>query len=93
MKKRIIFACSSGIATSTLVAEKTREYCKNNGIDIETQQSTVGEIPQLDDSADLFVVTSEIGTDLNTPVVNALPIVTGVGEKEVLEEIASILRG
>lgn len=92
MKKRIVFACSSGIATSTLVAQKTKEHCKKNGIEVESQQSTVGELPGLDGSADLFVVTSEVGGSYTTPVVNALPVITGVGEQEVLDKIVSILK-
>lgn len=93
MRKKVIFACSSGIATSTVVAGKTKEYCEKHGIEVISQQSTVGEISGLDESADLFVVTSDIGRELKTPVVNGLPLITGVGEQEILDKIVSILRG
>jgi len=92
MKKEIIFACSSGIATSTVVAEKVEEFCKENGIDVNARQATVGELSGLDGSVDLFVVTSDVGSGYNTPLVNALPILTGIGEQEVLEQIVSILK-
>lgn len=93
MRKKVIFACSSGIATSTVVAGKTKEYCAKHGIEVISQQSTVGEISGLDEAADLFVITSDIGRELKTPVVNGLPLITGVGEQEVLDKIVSILRG
>ncbi|UUI40666.1 PTS sugar transporter subunit IIB [Oceanobacillus oncorhynchi] len=93
MKKDIIFACSSGIATSTVVAEKVKEHCEKNGIDVNARQGTVGELSGLDGSVDLFVVTSDVGGGYNTPVVNALPILTGLGEEEVLDQIVSILKG
>lgn len=32
MKKRIIFACTSGIATSTIATEKVKNYCAEHGI-------------------------------------------------------------
>jgi PTS system galactitol-specific IIB component len=93
MKKRIVFACSSGIATSTVVAEKVVDYCKNHGIDVEYQQAIIGELPALDNSADLIVVTSQVETKLNTPIINALPIITGIGEQELLDNIIKLLKG
>ncbi|MFD2830057.1 PTS sugar transporter subunit IIB [Corticicoccus populi] len=92
MTKQIIFACSSGIATSTVVAEKVEEYCREKGVDVNARQGTVGELSGLDGVVDLFVVTSDVGSGYNTPVVNALPILTGIGEEEVLEQIVAILR-
>ncbi|WP_152655832.1 PTS sugar transporter subunit IIB [Oceanobacillus sp. CFH 90083] len=92
MKKEIIFACSSGIATSTVVAEKVSEYCQENGIEVNARQATVGELTGLEGSVDLFVVTSDVGSGYKTPVVNALPILTGIGEQEILEKIVSILK-
>ncbi|MFJ7512643.1 PTS sugar transporter subunit IIB [Peribacillus simplex] len=93
MKKNIVFACSSGIATSTVVAEKVVEHCKDQGIDVVYQQAIIGELPSLDNSADLIVVTSQVETKLNTPLVNALPIITGVGEEELLDKIIKLLKG
>ncbi|MFL0497805.1 MULTISPECIES: PTS sugar transporter subunit IIB [Priestia] len=93
MKKHIVFACSSGIATSTVVAEKVVEHCKDHGIDVVYQQAIIGELPSLDNTVDLFVATSQVETKLNTPLVNALPIITGFGEEEVLDNIITLLKG
>ncbi|MBJ3641472.1 PTS sugar transporter subunit IIB, partial [Salmonella enterica subsp. enterica serovar Corvallis] len=30
MSKMILFVCATGVATSTAVAEKVMEYCKDN---------------------------------------------------------------
>jgi PTS system galactitol-specific IIB component len=92
MTKKIVFACSAGIATSTVVAEKVVNYCKKQGIDVEYQQAIIGELPRLDSQADLIVTTSQIETKLNTPIVNALPIITGIGEQELLDKIIDLLR-
>lgn len=93
MTKKIIFACSSGIATSTVVAEKVKNHCNENGISVDARQAILGELPSLDDSADLIVVTSQSEAQLNTKVINAMPIVTGIGEEEVLSEIIEHLKG
>ena len=93
MKKRIIFACTSGIATSTVATEKVLQYCKKIGIDVEPMQSNVGTIPSQDGMADLIVVTSGVKYNLKTPIVNGLPLITGIGEEALLKKIADILRG
>ncbi|MCE5003664.1 PTS sugar transporter subunit IIB [Staphylococcus pseudoxylosus] len=93
MSKKIIFACSSGIATSTVVAEKVTNHCKENGINVDARQAILSELPSLDDSADLIVVTSQSEAQLNTKVVNAMPVVTGIGEEQVLNEIVEHLKG
>lgn len=45
MAKRILVACGNGIATSTVVATKIRNYLTENGIDAETTQTKLMEVP------------------------------------------------
>jgi len=42
--------------------------------------------------ADLIIVTSAVKTELQTPVLNGLPLLTGFGEEELLEKIVAILK-
>ena len=93
MKKRIIFACTSGIATSTVDTEKVLQYCKKEGIEVEPMQSNVGTIPSQDGMADLIVVTSGVKYNLKTPIINGLPLITGIGEEALLKKIVDILKG
>lgn len=93
MRKKVIFVCATGIATSTAVAEKVLEACESEGIKIDYKQSNVASLPSLDGSADLIIATTKVPYDLKTPVVNALPILSGLGEEETIGEIIEILRG
>ena len=93
MKKRIIFACTSGIATSTVATENVLQYCKKEGIEVEPMQSNVGTIPSQDGMADLIVVTSGVKYSLKTPIINGLPLITGIGEEALLKKIVDILKG
>ncbi|EXU73920.1 PTS sugar transporter subunit IIB [Erwinia mallotivora] len=92
MNKKIIFACTSGIATSAVATEKVVNYCKEHGINVEPVQSNIGTIATQDDLADLIIVTSAVKTTLQTPVLNGLPLLTGFGEEALLEKIISILK-
>ncbi|ODP81755.1 PTS sugar transporter subunit IIB [Klebsiella pneumoniae] len=88
----MIFACTSGIATSAVATEKVVQYCKGQGINVEPIQSNIGTIGKQDGMADLIIVTSAVKTELKTPVLNGLPLLTGFGEEELLEKIVAILK-
>ncbi|WP_158780641.1 PTS sugar transporter subunit IIB [Pantoea sp. BAV 3049] len=91
MKKTIIFACTSGIATSAVATEKVVQFCKTRGINVEPMQSDIGTIPKQDGLADLIIVTSAVKYEMQTPIVNGLPLLTGFGEEELLEKIVTLL--
>jgi Phosphotransferase system, galactitol-specific IIB component len=91
MNKKIIFACTSGIATSAVATEKVVQYCKSKGINVDPIQSNIGTIANQDEMADLIIVTSAVKFKLVTPILNGLPLLTGFGEEELLEQIVSIL--
>ncbi|MBE6469057.1 MAG: PTS sugar transporter subunit IIB [Coriobacteriaceae bacterium] len=91
-KKKVLFVCATGIATSTVVEEKVIEYCKEQGIEFDFDQRNTASIQQIGNDFDLIVATTQVPYEVDVPVINALPILTGFGDKEVLEQIASVLR-
>ncbi|BDR57599.1 PTS sugar transporter subunit IIB [Xylocopilactobacillus apicola] len=91
-KKTILFVCATGIATSTVVAEKTLDYLKDQGIDVNYTQTNVASLPEYDlKNADLIVSTTNVPYELEIPVIRALPLITGVGADKVLEDIKNHL--
>jgi len=91
-KKKIVIACGTGIATSTVVADKVENICKKEGIDALITQCKVSELEAYVHGADLIVTTTVIGKKYDIPVINALPFITGIGEEEVLKKIAEELK-
>lgn len=87
-KKNILFVCATGIATSTVVAEKTMEFLQNHGLDANYTQTNVASLPEYDfHDADLIVATTNVPYKTEIPVIKALPLITGIGGEKVLEEI------
>lgn len=84
---RILVACGNGIATSTVVASKIKDYAEENGLNISTDQTKLLEVPAQGDNYDLVVTTGSFDGEINTPVINGMPILTGIGEEETLEKI------
>lgn len=42
--KRILVACGNGIATSTVVATKVKEYLQEHGVEVATTQTKLMEV-------------------------------------------------
>ena len=89
---RILVSCGTAIATSTHVAIKLKELLKERGYEIITTQCRVVEIPSYAPDADLVVSTAQVPFNLNIPVVDGIPFLTGLGVKEVIDKIEAILK-
>lgn len=92
--KNILFVCATGIATSTVAAEKTLNYLKKRGMDNVTYtQANVGSLPEAADPSqyDLVVATTQVPDGMKVPSVRALSLITGIGADKTLEKIYDIL--
>lgn len=89
---KIVVACGTAIATSTHVAIKVKEFLEERGLQVHTIQCRVTEVPSLAPDADLVISTAQVPFDLDIPVVDGIPFLTGIGIKEVIDRIEEILR-
>ena len=83
----IVVSCGTAIATSTHVALKLKELLGERGLLIHTIQCRVSEVTDYADQAEMVVTTAQVPYELKVPVINGLPFLTGLGIKEVIEEI------
>lgn len=91
--KRILVACGTAIATSTVVAQAIIEAMKEKGIEVTTQQCKATEVSTLvKEGFDLVVTTTPVPDDLGVPVIQTLAFLTGMGKEEAIEEIAQALQ-
>jgi PTS system galactitol-specific IIB component len=90
--KRILVACGTAIATSTVVAKAIEEAMKERGIAVTTRQCKASEIRTLAESADLIVTTTPVPKDLGVPVIQTLAFLTGIGKEDVIAQIVKALQ-
>ena len=89
---KIVVACGTAIATSTHVAIRVKELLEERGIQIHTIQCRVPEVPSLAPDADLVIATAQVPYDIDIPVIDGIPFLTGIGVKEVIDQIETALR-
>lgn len=83
-KKRILVACGTAIATSTVVANKVKELLEARGVDVVIEQCKAAEAPSKAANFDLIVTTTPVGDVGDTPVVRTVSFLSGVGmEKDI----------
>lgn len=91
MKKKILVVCGTGIATSTVATQKLKQFLESKGIEAQIEQAKVMEIGPKAEQFDLIVATTQVSSDVKTPVVNAVPLLTGVGLDEFYEKVEKAL--
>ncbi len=89
--KRILIACGTAIATSTVVAKAVEEAMKERGIEVITRQCKASEVASLVEGMDLVVTTTPVPTNLGVPVIQTLAFLTGIGKEAVIEQIVKAL--
>lgn len=92
-KKKILFVCATGIATSTQVAERVMRYLKENGIECDYEQTNVSSVQSRAEGVDLVIATTKIPYELKVPTLRGLPLITGVGADALLSKIKEIMKG
>jgi len=90
--KRILVACGTAIATSTVVAKAIEEALKARGIPVITRQCKAAEVKGLVSDYDLVVATTPVPKDLGVPVIQTLAFLTGIGKEAAIEEIVGALQ-
>lgn len=96
MKYRLLAICGSGIATSTVAAEKCRKLLQEKGIDVEVLECNATDVAAKLTTFQPHVVvpTTTISDDLLGGVKRfpGLPFITGIGTDKVIDDIAAYLK-
>ncbi len=94
MQKRpvvILIACGSGIATSTLAAQATKELCDELKIDVTIQKSNMNEVVSRAPYVDVIFTTNKYSADLQVPIISVTSFITGIGEEKTKKECTKVL--
>ncbi|WP_027586368.1 PTS sugar transporter subunit IIB [Acidipropionibacterium thoenii] len=89
---KILIACGSGIATSTVAQEKVKEILKEAKIPAKITKGTVGQLAALQDSVDVIMLTTRYGKPLTKPMVQVFGLISGINEDAIKQEIVDTCR-
>lgn len=87
----ILIACGSGIATSTVIANRVKNLCEDNGFNVKVQQVKIVEVEKMAPEFDLIVASTRVPETVTTPSVFAINYLTGIKPESVDEQILAVL--
>lgn len=91
-KPCILVACWTGAATSTILFSRLRQFLASRNLDVEIVKCTVAEIEYYTKSNRPVMVlcTTKVPENVTgtVPVVDAMPLLTGMGDAEILDKVA-----
>lgn len=89
--KRVIVACGSGIATSTMISMRIDELLNNHGIDHEIIQISINEIDSYEDHGDVIVSSTQLQKSYSIPTVLGIGFISGINAEEAEQKLLEIL--
>lgn len=91
-KVRILVVCGSGVATSMHVVYKLREYLEKEHISAVIDGAGNNELPGRIGGYDIILSNAQVTVKTDKPVFNAVPFLTGIGEKELAAKVIDTVK-
>ncbi|MEE1312355.1 MAG: PTS sugar transporter subunit IIB [Lachnospiraceae bacterium] len=87
--KRILIACGSGVATSTVANQKISSFLNEKGYagKYSIEQCQVSEVAEKSGNVDFCVATTVVSGNVKCPVLPGLPLLTGMGIDKLFDSI------
>jgi PTS system galactitol-specific IIB component len=92
--KRILLACGTAVATSTVVTSRLNDAMKKRGLagKFTCSQCKIAEILSKVANFDILIANAKAPAGVTIPTINGLPLLTGVGAEKVWDEIAELIK-
>ncbi|KIY20577.1 MULTISPECIES: PTS sugar transporter subunit IIB [Mesobacillus] len=87
--KKLLIMCGTGVATSTVVTGKVKEWLEQEGLKdkVTLYQSKVADEINRIHEYDIVVSTTIVPDHVRDHVIDGLPLLTGMGIDEMYDEI------
>lgn len=89
--KTILLVCGSGIATSTAILYEIQNKLEERGIEANYKQCDVFTVESNLADVSLIAYTCTLQQDFGVPMVNAIPLLTGINAESTIDQIVKIL--
>lgn len=87
---RILIACGSGVATSTVAQEAVKKIVEEANIPAKLYKGSLGEIPIKQDEVDIILTTANYRKPLNKPCMTVFGLISGVNEEQVKRKVIEL---
>ncbi len=90
--KHMMICCGAGVATSTVALKKLEAYLKSENL-LDKVRISQGTVAEAITHSDLDFIVSTSPVKVSVPVINALPLLTGMGTDKVYNSVKALILG
>lgn len=89
MMKKLLIMCGTGIATSTVVTGKVKNWLEDNNLQgqVKLYQSKISEELSRIDEYDIIISTTIVPDNIKSKVIDGVPLLTGIGTDVMYEKV------
>lgn len=88
---KVLVACGSGVATSTIAQEEVKKIAKDAGVPVKIFKGTISEVPAKQATVDVVLTTANYRNPLDKPYMSVFGLVSGVGKPAVAKKLSALL--
>lgn len=87
--KKLLIMCGTGVATSTVVTNKVRDWLDTQGLasEVRLYQGKIADEMGRIDEYDIVISTTIVPPEIKEKVIMGLPLLTGVGVDEMFNTV------
>lgn len=91
--KKLLIMCGTGIATSTVVMGKVKNWLEENNLQgqVKLYQSKISEELSRIDEYDVIISTTIVPDNIKSKVIDGVPLLTGIGTEAMYEKVKAQL--
>jgi len=91
-KVKILIICGSGVATSMHAAYKLQQYFDDEKLSVIIDGGGNNELEGRAPNYDIIISTTMVTANTGKPVYSAIPLLTGIGEKQLVADVIAKVR-
>ena len=91
-KVKVLVACGSGVATSTVAKNAVADIAADAGVPVEIYKATIAEVPVKQHDVDVVLTTSNYRKPLEKPYLSVFPLIAGIGADGCKKKLAELLQ-
>ena len=92
-KVKILVACGSGVATSSIAKNEVMKICEKAGYDVEVNTTDVSSMLSQKDYYDIVCVTNPYSGTIDKPLIPVFGLISRIGkdkiERQILDAVAA----
>lgn len=89
---KLLIACGSGIATSSIAAGEVQRICDQNGFDVQILKTNMQGITSMQHNADIVLCTNNYKGKLEKPSLSVFGLIAGINVPKITEDLIRLIR-